>query len=142
MTSSAQPPEPAGRVLRLVAWRPEDPPAPGLLDDVVEDIQVSYFTQLLDGLPEDIKTGTAQATIDELTGLGLVERGPDGNYWTTAAGEAALDRSAAVDGTSGGTAWILTLHSPGPGRPWVVDEMTEVTAVSEAEVAEMAGPRS
>jgi hypothetical protein len=141
MTSSAQPAEPAGRVLRLVAWQPEDPPAAGLLDDIVEDIQVSYFTQLLDGLPEDIKAEMAQATLDELTGLGLVECDPDGGYRTTAAGEAALNRSAAEEDTPGGTAWILTLHSPAPGRPWVVDEMTEVTEASEAEVAEIAGPR-
>jgi DNA-binding PadR family transcriptional regulator len=131
------PTEPTERVLRLVAFQPEDPPSAELLDDIVEDVGVRLLTELLDGLPEDVKSGIAQATLDELADLGLVETGPDGGYRITPAGEAALDRAAEQDSGPGGTVWILTLSSLGPGWPWVIDEMAEVT---EAEANEAEAP--
>lgn len=119
---------PAERDLRLMAWNPADPPTPGLLGDVEADL----LAQTLSELSQDARDQIVQATLDELTQMGLITPDEDGRYWVTTAGHAALDQPPADDGP-GGLVWAVTLYKPADGLPWMIDQIGQVAGTEPAE---------
>jgi hypothetical protein len=122
---------PAERDLRLMAWNPADPPTPGLLGDVEGDL----LAQTLSEFSQDARDQIVQATLDELTQMGLITIDEDERYWLTTAGHAALDDSPGDgDGEGlGGPVWAVTLYKPARDLPWVIGQVTQVTGTGQAE---------
>jgi hypothetical protein len=129
---------PEERVLRLVAWTPDDPPPPGVVDDIAGEF---LLDEVLGQAGQDLRDRLIQAELDELVEMGLMEVDESGGYWVTDAGRAALDEPS---DDSPGPVWLVTLERPGPGLPWVIDEIAEVTEITgeaaPAIEAELAAP--
>jgi hypothetical protein len=117
------------RDLRLLAWKPDDPPSPGLLAEVEGDLLGEALSQI----SQEARDQIIQATLDELTHMGLVEADENGRYWLTTAGHAALDDSPGDDGDGlGGPVWMVTLYRPARDLPWVIGQVTEAAEAGQA----------